>query len=517
MAVDPVRNNTSEINVETTKVGQISNGVDLSVIIPSRNEIFLNQTIKDILSQAVTNIEIIVAIDEKWPDEIVQDKKVTYLHPGVPMGMRHGINSCAAIARGTYLMKTDGHCLFAPGFDKVLIENHLEDNWVQIPRRYSLDGQNWKVDRHRRYRDYHFLCYPQKGKDPKDGDDGMHGVEWPQRTYERSDPKYDIDDTMGMQGSCWFMTKNHFDNFLHGLNEKDYGNIAQEGEEICNKTWLGGGAVKVNKKTWYAHLHKGKLYGRMYHLDIKSEVRGHNWSAEYWMNNRWPERVHNINWLINKFWPVPTWPEKWKELYYAGQKRIDSDLSQLGLLAYKYGSDKCPQLGHHHYTPVYYNLFKDKRETVKKVLEIGVGSPQNMLHLSHYIKGASLYMWRDFFPKAQIFGADILPELVFKDDRIETFQTDQSKKEDLDNLIAKTGTDIDLVVDDGSHNPKDQVLTCLTLMPKLKKEVIYVIEDVADTGIIDELKKKYNVFYEKFRHKYGWCDRLVIVTKSKSK
>ena len=32
--------------------------------------------------------------------------------------------------------------MFAPGFDTVLIENHLEDNWVQIPRRYSLDAEN---------------------------------------------------------------------------------------------------------------------------------------------------------------------------------------------------------------------------------------------------------------------------------------------------------------------------------------------------------------------------------------
>src|SRR3989337_1874305 len=97
--------------------------VELSVIIPSRNEIFLNQTIRDILSHAVESIEVIVNIDENWPKEIIQDKRVIYLHPGIPKGMRHGLNSCAAIARGTYLMKTDGHCMFAPGFDKVLSEN----------------------------------------------------------------------------------------------------------------------------------------------------------------------------------------------------------------------------------------------------------------------------------------------------------------------------------------------------------------------------------------------------------
>ncbi|MBI2405510.1 hypothetical protein HYV21_00440 [Candidatus Microgenomates bacterium] len=101
------------------------------------------------------------------------------------------------------------------------------------------------------------------------------------------------------------------------MNEEGYGQFAQESQEIGNKTWLGGGALKINKKTWYAHLHKGKHYGRMYHFNDKEAVAGSNWSAEYWMNNRWPDRIHDIDWLVSKFWPVPTWPKNWKEVWYA--------------------------------------------------------------------------------------------------------------------------------------------------------------------------------------------------------
>lgn len=289
----------------------------VSVIIPSRNSPFVTKTIEDLLAKAEGDIEVIVNVDENWPERLVDDKRVTYIHPGAPKKMRWGINACAALAHGKYLMKTDDHCMFAPGFDKVLAENHLEDNWVQIPRRYSLDAENWKINETRPFRDYHYLCYPLEGKAH---DNGMHGVEWFARQRERADPKYDIDDTMSLQGSCWFLTKNHYDNLLHGLSEVGYGTFSQESQEIGNKTWLGGGALKVNKKTWYAHLHKGKQYGRMYHVDReenKSMIDGTNWSAEYWMNNRWPDRIHDIDWLINKFWPVPTWPENWKELYYA--------------------------------------------------------------------------------------------------------------------------------------------------------------------------------------------------------
>jgi glycosyltransferase involved in cell wall biosynthesis len=287
----------------------------LSVVIPSRNEIFLTKTIQDILKNSVEDIEIIVNIDENWPDILVQDRRVTYIHPSTPKGMRWGINSCVAVAKGEFIMKLDAHCLVAKGFDKVLKNSHKSNHWVQIPRRYSLDAENWKINEARPYRDYMYLCYPQKGKQH---DDGMHGVEWNERQKQRTDPKYDFDETPSLQGSCYFMAKDHFDNFLHGLSEEGYGEFAQESQEIGNKTWLGGGAMYVNKKTYYAHLHKGHTYGRMYHFDDKENVRAINWSADYWMNNQWKERKHDIEWLIDRRFPyMPTWPNNWKEIWYA--------------------------------------------------------------------------------------------------------------------------------------------------------------------------------------------------------
>ena len=37
--------------------------------------------------------------------------------------------------------------------------------------------------------------------------------------------------------------------------------------------------------------------------------------ANYWMRNKWGERKHDIDWFIEKFMPMPTWPENWRELY----------------------------------------------------------------------------------------------------------------------------------------------------------------------------------------------------------
>lgn len=294
----------------------------VSVIIPSRNEVFLQKTITDLINKASGEVEVIAVLDGYWPDPPLEDhKNLVVVHKGEAHGMRSAINLASGIASGDYLMKTDAHCLFAEGYDEVL-KADCDDNWIVIPSRWSLDAENWCIENNRKpRRDYHYLCYPEKGK-PHDS--GMHGVEWWERGRERKDPQYDIDETMSFQGSCWFMKKSWFHDFLGGMSQTGYGSFSQEPQEIGNKTWLGGGKIMTNKKTWYAHLHKGKRYGRMYPMNMSEVVAAHNWSAEYWMYNRWKERVHDIEWLVDRFWPVPTWPENWRDIWYGNNSSQNS-------------------------------------------------------------------------------------------------------------------------------------------------------------------------------------------------
>jgi glycosyltransferase involved in cell wall biosynthesis len=281
----------------------------VSVIIPSRNERFLPQTIDDALAKAAGDIEVIAALDDYWPNPPLREHpNLVVIHRAGAQGMRSAINSAAAIAKGEYLAKCDAHCMFAPGFDEVL-KAGCDENWIVIPRRYRLDAEAWAWQEVGKPPvDYHYLSCPITNKDGY----SMHGAIWPERARERSAPEYDIDDTMSFQGSFWFMHRRHFFDFLGGMSEVGYGGFSQEPQEIGNKTWLGGGRLVVNKKTWYAHLHKGTRYGRGYFMSKAEVVSGHGYSARYWMENQWPDRVHDIEWLIDKFWPVPTWPEDWQ-------------------------------------------------------------------------------------------------------------------------------------------------------------------------------------------------------------
>ena len=181
-------------------------------------------------------------------------------------------------------------------------------------------------------------------------------------------------------------------------------------------------------------------------------------------------------------------------------------LCELGL---KYRTDKCPQL-YHTYTPEYYRMFKDKKESFKKILELGIGTMQTMKHTTNYEPGASLRMWRDFFPNATVYGVDIAPEAIFTDERIETFQMDTTIASSLERLIRKVGSDLDLVVDDGPHAARSQIRTCRTLMPLLNKNVIYVIEDVKHTQAVKDNLPEYDVEILELEQHIGRNNLLIV-------
>ena len=64
--------------------------------------------------------------------------------------------------------------------------------------------------------------------------------------------------------------------------------------------------------------------------------------------------------------------------------------------------------------------------------------------------GASLRVWRDYFPGANIFGADIDQDILFSENRVETFYLDQTSKESIDAMWrAIKISDFDLIIDDG--------------------------------------------------------------------
>lgn len=283
----------------------------VSIIIPAYKEPYLNKTIESLLSGAMGEIEIIPVIDCYPLDELLsKDPRVKPIILVKNKGMRGAINEGIKAATGEYLMKIDAHCVIEKGYDKALT-GHPE-NWLMIPRRYPLNEERWDRDQHGRIKDYHYLTFPGK-------DDPKYGFSFqPQPLWKKND--LTIDDTMTFQGSCWVANRKYFMEHIGLLDDTHYGTFAQEQQEIGLKYWLGGGAIKVNKDIWYAHLFKkGKHYegGKFTtrHKKDQAHFKGNEYSTKHWMDNEEPNMIHPFSWLINKFWPLPGWSEDWQEIW----------------------------------------------------------------------------------------------------------------------------------------------------------------------------------------------------------
>ncbi len=301
----------------------------LSIVIPSRNEKFLRQTILDVLYNATGEIEIFPVLDGYEPpkEEILEDARVHYLR--IPLGdgdshKRQAINMMVDVCRGEYIMALDAHCMVAKGFDEQLIKDH-KANWVQVPRRHRLDAENWRIQEQSDDRppiDYEYLLFPfdygvipRSPREPKrePGRRTLHDFKWDARTIDRMD--IPIDEIMTIQGSCFFMAKKFFKG-MGFMQTEGFTGWGQDGEEVGLKTWLSGGRVVVNKNTWYAHLHKGKKYGRMYFVSKEAIRKCEDYWYDFFVNNRWDKRMHDFDWLVEKFWPIPNWPDNWRELLW---------------------------------------------------------------------------------------------------------------------------------------------------------------------------------------------------------
>jgi hypothetical protein len=146
----------------------------------------------------------------------------------------------------------------------------------------------------------------------------MQSCPWITRTEERLNTL--VDENMCFQGSMWMMERYLWTR----LGRLDTSRMQYaEHHDISMRVWLDGGRVLTNKNAWYAH---PKVITGGYKMDMNTVYRDHAYSAEYWTKNRWVGRIHDFDWLIERFWPLPLeqnrhrvekyfWPEDWRKYY----------------------------------------------------------------------------------------------------------------------------------------------------------------------------------------------------------
>ena len=325
--------------------------MDLSVLIPARNEEWLGNTIEDVLHNARAKTEIIVVLDGQWPVYPIPDHdRVTMIYHSESIGQRAATNEAAKLSRAKFIMKLDAHCSVGKGFDVKLMADCKPD-WTVIPKMYNLHVFDWQCEKcgARTYQGVE----PKRCKARCGGKKFKKVLVWKRRKnrvttswrfdnnlkfeYWRAYSKRpearaqgDIVDTMSSIGACFFMHRQRFFD-LGGLDER-HGSWGQVGTEVACKTWLSGGRQVVNKRAWFGHLFRtGKGFSFPYPLRGSAVNKARKHSKHLWLGNNWPGAKHDLAWLIDKFSPVPDWE---KSSFNKNQDLTVSKNGTVGLVYY---------------------------------------------------------------------------------------------------------------------------------------------------------------------------------------
>lgn len=153
-------------------------------------------------------------------------------------------------------------------------------------------------------------------------------------------------------------------------------------------------------------------------------------------------------------------------------------------LGFMFGTDKTE----HGYLD-FYEKYLPKNP--KKILEIGVK------------EGRSIRMWQKYFPETEIHGLDLFMEFPVPDIPNVTFhQGNQCDWRLLEKLRAEN---FDVIIDDGSHNSRDQMITFFGLFNGKH----YFIEDLHccdDPFYRDNLPYPFTAkqWFNQLRHPHGF-------------
>lgn len=208
--------------------------MELSILIPSRNESLLQRTIDDIVEHAEAETEIIVGLDgwrpEDWGEYIGSKQfPIKYIHLNESIGQRAMTNRLCEKARGTYVMKSDAHCSYSQGFDRKMLAL-MDDKTVLAPLLMPMDGRTWAINGKKQSAQFVF--------------NSNFVVE-----YIEGKP---AGETMCLQGAAWMISrKNYWD---WNICDETLSSWGAQAAEIGIRTFLNGGVCKTTSDAYYGHV-----------------------------------------------------------------------------------------------------------------------------------------------------------------------------------------------------------------------------------------------------------------------
>lgn len=329
----------------------------LSILVPSRQEMFLSKTIENILENIEADTEIIAVLDGDWSDPPVpQHERVNIIYVSEAIGQRAATSLACKLSKARYVMKVDAHCAFDKGFDRKMLEGFEKmGDCTMVPILKNLWGFDWQCEKcgsrwyqgptptrcmtQTRHVIPNEACDGKKFKRiitwaVEGGDDSTARKNWKGRYAPQhssfcfdSEPHFQyfseyakrpetlkmkeetggFTETMSLQGSCWTMPREKYLEYIPFREQ--FGSWGNEGIEIACREWLTGGKVICNQNTWYGHLFRTQ--GGDFNFPYPQSGRGVDKTKkavkEAIWNKKLPGQIHPVSWLVERFAPVPGW------------------------------------------------------------------------------------------------------------------------------------------------------------------------------------------------------------------
>lgn len=304
----------------------------ISILIPSRNEEWLERTIQDILENKNDETEIIVGLDGQWsPTGVPDHKDVTVVYYPDSIGQRAMTDQLCELSDAKYIIKTDAHCAFDKDFDIKMLEAFEKsgDNVVMAPIMRNLHVFDLVCENgHRRYQGPSDPCKecgkevhkelvwnPKKSPQSKSYsfDFSPHFQYFSEYT-KREKFKKDLEETgltesMSLQGSFFMMTRENY--YKLDIDSKEWPSWGSQGVQLACSFWLSGGKVLINHNTWYAHLFRTqKDFGFPYAQSGKKVQQAKQYAKKLFFEERWDKAIRPVSWLVERFWPVTYWKDE---------------------------------------------------------------------------------------------------------------------------------------------------------------------------------------------------------------
>jgi methylase of polypeptide subunit release factors len=112
---------------------------------------------------------------------------------------------------------------------------------------------------------------------------------------------------------------------------------------------------------------------------------------------------------------------------------------------------------------------------------------------------ASLRAWRDYFPNAQIYGADIDREILKNEERIKTHFVDQNDPLTISEMFKNFNEEkFDIIIEDGLHEYNANICFFENAINYLSVDGIYIIEDVFYKDI-----RKFEKYFKKTKYNFS--------------